>query len=100
VRDGGDSDYQSRQAAYNLEEHRGKDIVRAVGKTRRYEPTSTGLSALVALPVPVTTLSSLCSRHQCELVPRMKPNPTTFDHYYQTIRFGMQGVFRKLGLTA
>jgi hypothetical protein len=46
-----DSDYQSRQAAYNLEKRRGKEMVRRVGKTRRFEPTSTVINALVALLV-------------------------------------------------
>jgi hypothetical protein len=41
----------ARQAAYDLKKIRGRGMVRRVGKTRHYEPTSTGLKALAALPV-------------------------------------------------
>jgi hypothetical protein len=51
VRDRGGSDYQSRQASYDLKKLRGKDMVRRIGNTRKYEPTSAGLRAMTALLV-------------------------------------------------
>jgi hypothetical protein len=51
VRDCGEADYQSRQAAYDLKKLRGKDMVQRVGNTRHYEPSAAGLKALAALLV-------------------------------------------------
>ena len=48
VRDGGSSDYPSRQAAYDLKKLRGQEMVRRVGNRRNYEPTSGGLRAMAA----------------------------------------------------
>jgi hypothetical protein len=45
------SQYGPRRAAYDLKKLRGKEIVRRVGRTRRYEPLPTGLKALTALVV-------------------------------------------------
>ena len=51
VRDCGEADYQSRQAAYDLKKLRGKEMVQRVSNTRKYAPTSTGLKAMTALLV-------------------------------------------------
>ena len=47
----GPSAYGPRQAAYDLKKLRGKQLVRRVGSTRRYEPLPSGLRAIVALLV-------------------------------------------------
>jgi hypothetical protein len=44
-------DYGPRQAAYDLKKFRGKNMVRFVGKSRRYEPTPQGLRVMSALMV-------------------------------------------------
>ena len=44
-------DYVDRQAAYDLKKFRGKELVRLVGKSRRYEPTPDGLQMISALMV-------------------------------------------------
>jgi len=101
VRDCGDSDYQSRQAAYDLKKLRGKDVVRRVGKTRHYEPTSSGLRALAALLVLRDTVIKPLLAASLETRPTHgAQNPTTLDNHYEAIRAGMQGVFRELGLAA
>ena len=51
VRDCGETDYQSRPAAYDLKKLRGKEMVRRISNTRKYEPTCTGLKAMTALLV-------------------------------------------------
>jgi len=43
------SQYGTSRAAYDLKKLRGKQIVRRIGRTRRYEPIPTGLRALTAL---------------------------------------------------
>jgi hypothetical protein len=45
------SQYGPRPAAYDLKKLRGKDIIRRIGHTRRYEPVQTGLKAMTALLV-------------------------------------------------
>jgi len=47
----GQSHYSARCAAYDLKKLRGKDIVRRIGQTRRYQSTSIGLKAVVSLVV-------------------------------------------------
>jgi hypothetical protein len=42
------SHYGPRQAAYDLKKLRGKQIVRRIGHTRRYEPLPSGLRAMTA----------------------------------------------------
>ena len=44
-------EYGPRHAAYDLKKLRGKQIVRRIGHTRRYEPLPTGLRAMTALLV-------------------------------------------------
>ena len=41
--------YHARQAAYDLKKFRGKEFIRKVGKSRRYEPTPNGLRAMAGL---------------------------------------------------
>jgi hypothetical protein len=101
VRDCGDAYYQSRQAAYDLKKLRGKGLVRRLGNTRNYEPTSTGLRAMTALLIlrdkvikPLLTASM--ERHPTHGA----QNPTPLDNHYEAIRVGMQAVFRQLGLAA
>ena len=43
--------YGPRHVAYDLKKLRGKQIVRRIGHTRRYEPLPTGLRAMTALLV-------------------------------------------------
>ena len=100
VRDCGECNYQARQAAYDLKKMRGKNLVRRVGKTRHYEPTSTGVRSLAALLVlrdkviqPLLAASmEVRPTHGCQ-------NPRALDKHYETIRVEIQGVFRE-GLAA
>jgi hypothetical protein len=96
-----ESDYQSRQAAYDLKKLRGNDMVRRVGKTRHYQPTSTGLRAFVALLVlRDKVIEPLLAASMGTRPTHGAQNPRTLDNYYETIHVGMQGVFRELGLAA
>jgi hypothetical protein len=101
IRDYGESNYQARQAAYDLKKLRGKDMVRRVGKTRHYEPTSTGLKALAALLVLRDKVIKPLLAASMETRPmRGSQNPRALDNHYEIIRAGMKGVFRELGLAA
>ena len=46
-----DSEYGARRAAYDIKKLRGKDMVRKIGASRRYEPLHEGLRAMTALVV-------------------------------------------------
>src|SRR5271165_2502903 len=93
--------YGPRHAAYDLKKLRGKQIVRRVGRTRRYEPLPTGLKALTALVV----LRNKAIKPLLAAAQRLRPargahNPRAIDRHYDAIRVAMQGVFHELGLAA
>ena len=90
-----------RHAGYDLKKLRGKQIVRRVGRTRRYEPLPTGLRALTALVV----LRNKAIKPLLAAAQRLRPtrgahNPRAIDRHYDAIRVAMQGVFHQLGLAA
>ena len=95
------SGYGSRQAAYDLKKLRGKQMVERIGKTRRYEATSAGLKAIAALVV----LREKAIRPLLAAAEQLQPsrgsqNPTALDRHYETVRIGMAGVLRELGVAA
>ena len=101
VRDCGQSEYQSRQAAYDLKKLRGKEMVQRIGKTQKYEPTSTGLKAITALLVLRDKVIRPLLAASTETYPAHgAQNPRNLDRHYEAIRVGMQGVFRELGVAA
>ena len=95
------SQYGPRHAAYDLKKLRGKDIVRQIGHTRRYEPLPTGLRAMTALLVlRDKAIKPLLAAAQ-PLRPRRGPhNPKPIDRHYAAIQTAMRGVFHELGLAA
>jgi len=72
-------------AVHDLKRLRGKQIVRRIGHTRRYEPLPAGIRAMTELVVHST---------------RGAHNPKAVDLHYQTIYVAMQSVFHELGLAA
>ena len=101
VRDCGECNYRARQAAYDLKEFRGKELVRRVVQTRDYEPTSAGLKAQTALLIlrdkvikpPLAASMETYQSHGAQ-------NRRTLDRHYETIRVGMRGIFQEWGLAA
>ena len=96
-----ESDYGPRRAAYDLKKLRGKKIIRRIGQTRRYESLPKGLRAMAALVV----LRNKAIKPLLAATQQLRPshgaqNPTPLDSHYQTIRTGMQAVFKELGLAA
>ena len=86
------SHYGACRAAYDLKKLRGKQIVRRIGRTRRYEPMPTGLRAMTALLVLRNkAIKPLLAAAQ-ELRPtRGAQNPRAIDGHYEAIRVGMLG---------
>jgi hypothetical protein len=96
-----ESDYGARHAAYDLKKLRGKNIVRRIGQTRRYESMSKGLRAMSALVVLRNkAIKPLLAAAQDLRPSRGTQNPTALDTHYHTIRTAMRGVFHELGLAA
>jgi len=46
-----DADYTPRQAAYDLKKLRAKDLITKVGRSRRYELSTSNMRAITALLV-------------------------------------------------
>ena len=95
------SEYHPRRAAYDLKKLRAKQIVRRIGRTRRYETVPAGLRAITALVVIRNkAIKPLLAAAQ-EIRPARGPqNPRLIDNHYQTIRLAMRGVFHELGVAA
>jgi hypothetical protein len=93
--------YGPRQAAYDLKKLRGKQIVRRIGHTHRYEPLPTGLKAMTALLV----LRNKAIKPLLAAARELRPahgghNPKPIDAHYHAIHLAMRGVFHELGLAA
>jgi hypothetical protein len=95
-----DSDYTTRQGAYDLRKLRGKDLITKPGRTRRYQiptPVASTIAALLTLREQVIApiLAGVRS-------PRLGRKPTTWtrvDRDYETLRINMQTLFHDLGIT-
>jgi hypothetical protein len=95
------SEYGPRDAAYDLKKLRGKQIVRRIGHTRRYEPLPAGLRAMTALLVLRNkAIKPLLAAAQPLRPTRGGHNPKPIDAHYQAIRAAMKGAFHQLGLAA
>jgi hypothetical protein len=95
------SAYGPRQAAYDLKKLRGKQIIRRIGSTRRYEPIPSGLRAITALLVlRDKAIKPLLAAAQ-EIVPTHGgQNPRAIDRHYLDLRHATQAVFHALGIAA
>jgi hypothetical protein len=95
------SKYTPRQAAYDLKKLRGKNVVRRLGASRRYETVCEGLQNIAALFVlrekvikPVLAGAGK---------PRRGPKPkhqSAIDAHYETIQVEMRHLFQAIGLAA
>lgn len=84
-----ESEYGPRRAAYDLKKLRGKQIVRRIGKTRRYESIPKGLRAIAALVVLRNKAIKPLPAAAQELRPsRRAQNPTALDTYYDNHSHG------------
>jgi len=96
-----ESEYGPRRAAYDLKKLRGKQIVRRIDNTRRYEAIPQGLKAITALVVLRNkVIKPLLSAAQDLRPTHGAQNPRALDTHYDAIRVAMQGVFHELGLAA
>jgi hypothetical protein len=93
--------YDPTRAAYDLKKLRGKQIVRRIAHTRRYEALPTGLRAIAALVVLRNkAIKPLLAAAQALKPSRGPQNPNPLDVHYEAIRVSMKGIFDELGLAA
>jgi len=93
--------YTPRQAAYDLKKLRGKNLVRKMGTSRRYEIVPEGLQAMTALLVlrekvikPVLAGAGK---------PRRGPKPkhqSPIDAHYEAVQVAMCNLFQVIGIAA
>jgi len=95
------SEYGARRAAYDIKKLRGKDMVRKIGASRRYESLHPGLRALTALVVLREKIIRplLAASNRPQLHSKLS-NPTLIDQHYENLRIGMHGLFIQLGVAA
>ena len=87
--------------AYDLKKLRGKQMVERIAKTRHYQGTPAGLRALAALVIlREKAIRPLLAAAQGIRPSRGSQNPTALDHHYETVRAGMAGILRELGVAA
>jgi hypothetical protein len=91
--------YRPRPATYDLKKLRGKQKVEQIGKTRHYRSTPAGWRAIGALVI----LREKALRPRLAAAQEIRPsrgsqNPTALDRHYETVRVGMAGVLRELGV--
>jgi len=93
--------YSSRQAAYDLKKLRGKNLVRKMDKSRRYEAVPEGLQAMAAWLVlrekvikPVLAGAGKPRRGS-------KPkHQSLIDAHYEAIQIAMSNLFQVIGIAA
>lgn len=98
---GGPSDYTPRRAAYDIRKLRAKRLLKKVGKSRRYQPTSEGLRAIAALVVLRDKVIKplLAANLQNKRGPKPK-NQTLLDQHYTRVQSEMKDLFEALGIAA
>lgn len=96
-----DTDYNTRQAAYDLRKLRGKRLVHKPGNSRRYHvPGHAARSITALLTIRDHVISPILAGVRS---PRQGRKPSTWtpvDRTYEQIRINMQTLFSHLGITA
>ena len=93
--------YNSRQAAYDLKKLRGKDVIRRVGKSRRYETVPEGLRAVTALLILRDKVIKPVLAGAGKPRPGRKPkNQSPIDAHYEAIQSQMRSLFQLIGVAA
>ena len=96
-----ESEYGPRRAAYDIKKLRAKDMVRKIGKSRRYEPVPQGLRSLTALLVLREKIIRPLLTALLQPEPPNQPvHPAPLDHHYENLRARMRNLFTELGIAA
>jgi len=99
----GDSvpDYHARQASYDLKKLRGKDLVRRIKHSQRYEASPEGLRAMTGFIVlREKVLNPLLAGALARNTGRKPKDRSQIDVHYENIRSEMQNIFEIIGIAA
>ncbi len=95
----GDDDYSTRQASYDLKKLRGKQLVRKIGNSRRYEPTQEGLPRISALLILREKVIKPVLAGAAKIKRGPKPKlQTRIEQLYQSLLFSMRDLLLEFGL--
>ncbi|MCQ3980606.1 MAG: hypothetical protein DPW09_44930 [Anaerolineae bacterium] len=91
--------YQPRHAAYDLKKFRGKQWLRKIGQSRRYEATPDGLRTMAALLILREKVIKpvLAGAGKPKRGPKPQ-HPTLLDTLYHAIQVAMRDLFQALGV--
>lgn len=93
--------YGPRRAAYDLKKLRGKQLLRRLDGTRRYELVAAGIRALAAVVVlRDRVIKPVLAAVEHPTPPPQVHHPTALDRHYDALRVSMHGVFQELGVAA
>jgi hypothetical protein len=93
--------YGTRQAAYDIQKLRGKQVLRKRDRSRRYEAISEGLRAMAALVLLRDKVIKPVLASQCDLRRRPKlKDPRPIDLRYDALQRHMRDLLEELGLVA
>jgi hypothetical protein len=96
-----ESEYGARRAAYDIKKLRAKEMVRKIGKSRRYQPVPEGLRSITALLVMREKIIRPLLAASGQPEPTAQPaHPTPVDDHYENLRAGMRRLFTELGIAA
>jgi hypothetical protein len=94
-------DYHARQASYDLKKLRGKDLVRRIKHSQRYEVSPEGLRAMTGFVVlREKVLNPLLAGAIGGNLGRKPKNRSQIDIHYENIRNEMQNIFEIIGIAA
>ena len=95
------SQYGPRRAAYDIKKFRAKEMIRKIGKSRRYETVPEGLRAITALLILREKVIRPLLAASCQPEASAKPlSPTPIDRHYEGLRTAMRSLFTALGVAA
>jgi hypothetical protein len=95
----GPAGYTIRQAAYDLRKLRGKNLIIKPGRTRRYQVPPDAVRTITALlTLRDHVIAPILAGIRSPRRGRPPAHWTRVDRDYQTLRIGMQTLFRDLGI--
>jgi Homeodomain-like domain len=95
----GTAAYTIRQAAYDLRKLRGQNLIIKPGRTRRYQVPPDAVRAIAALlTLRDHVIAPILAGVRSPRRGRPPAHWTQVDRDYQTLRIGMQALFRDLGI--
>lgn len=95
----GQDTYTIRQAAYDLRKLRGKNLAAKPGTTRRYQvPPDAARTIITLLTLRDHVIAPILARVRSPRVGRKPKHWTDVDRDYETLRIGMQTLFRDLAI--